>query len=130
MTSAELAEIYRGYIACLNGQDWARLGQYVGDNAQHNGKRLGLSGYQTMLEGDHRAIPDLLFDIRLLVAEPPNVAARLYFDCTPKGDLFGIPVNGRRVQFTENVFYRFVDGRIETVWSIIDTDAIRAQVKG
>ena len=42
--------------------------------------------------------------------------------------LFGLPVNGRRVQFTENVFYEFLDGRIETVWSIIDKAAIESQL--
>ncbi len=37
MTKTELAEIYRGYIACLNSQDWTNLGQFVGDDAVHNG---------------------------------------------------------------------------------------------
>ena len=47
------------------------------------------------------------FDIHLLVSEPPRVASRLSFDCTPKGILFGLRVNGKRVSFTENVFYEF-----------------------
>lgn len=81
-----------------------------------------------MLEADFRAIPDLRFEIGLLVCEPPHVAARLEFDCTPAGVLFGIPVNGRRVGFAENVFYTFADGRIRTVRSIIDKAAIAAQV--
>tara|TARA_R110002020_G_scaffold124877_4_gene281990 strand:- start:1259 stop:1399 length:141 start_codon:yes stop_codon:yes gene_type:complete len=42
--------------------------------------------------------------------------------------LFGLPVNGRRVAFTENVFYAVKHGRIETVWSIIDKAAIAAQL--
>jgi hypothetical protein len=42
-------------------------------------------GYREMLEGDFRAIPDLYFDIHLLISEPPRVASRLRFDCTPKG---------------------------------------------
>lgn len=49
MTKTELAEIYRGYIACLNRQDWPNLGQFVGDDAVHNGRRLGLPGYVAML---------------------------------------------------------------------------------
>jgi len=81
-----------------------------------------------MLERDFRAIPDLYFGIRLLVSEPPRVASRLHFDCTPTGELFGLPVNGKKVQFAENVFYEFLGGRIETVWSIIDKAAIEAQL--
>lgn len=128
MTADELAEFYRGYIDCLNRQDWARLGLFVHENAQHNGTRIGLSGYREMLEGDFEAIPDLQFNIETLVSQPPVIASRLQFDCHPKGMLFGLSVNGRRVRFAENVFYHFVGGRIATVWSVIDEAAIRRQI--
>jgi predicted ester cyclase len=128
MTRAGLSGIYREYIACLNSQDWPNLGKFVHEDVHYNGKRVGLSGYREMLEGDFRAIPDLYFDIQLLIAEPPRVASRLRFDCTPKAMLFGLPVNGRRVQFAENVFYEFRDGRIASVWSIIDKAAIESQL--
>ena len=130
MTRADLSDIYRGYIACLNQQDWPNLGKFVGEFVRYNGKRIGLSGYREMLEGDFRAIPDLYFDIRLLISEPPRVASRLRFDCTPTGLLFGLAVNGKKIQFTENVFYEFVDGRIGNVWSIIDKAAIESQLRG
>lgn len=107
VTNADLSGIYRAYIACLNEQDWPNLGTFVHENVHYNGKRIGLSGYREMLEGDFRAIPDLYFDVQLLVCEPPRIASRLRFDCTPPGILFGLPVNGRKVQFTENVFYEF-----------------------
>jgi predicted ester cyclase len=128
MAPVVLSGRYRDYIACLNRQDWPNLSQFVHEDVQHNGKRVGLSGYREMLEGDFRAIPDLRFEIELLVCEPPRVASRLRFDCTPTAMLFGLAVNGRRVQFAENVFYEFRDGRIATVWSIIDKAAIAAQL--
>ena len=128
MTNADLSGIYRGYIACLNAQDWPSLSTFVHDDVHYNRERIGLSGYRAMLEGDFRAIPDLRFNLDLLVCEPPHVAARLWFDCTPKGLLFGLPVDGRRVSFAENVFYAFRDGRIGKVWSIIDKAAIAAQL--
>ncbi|CAO3438516.1 ester cyclase [Azospirillum endophyticum] len=124
MPEATLSVLYRGYISCLNDQDWQGLGRFVHEDVRYNGERLGLSGYREMLEADFRAIPDLRFEIDLLVCEPPRVASRLQFDCTPTGLLFGIPVNGRRVRFAENVFYQFRDDRIESVWSIIDKAAI------
>jgi predicted ester cyclase len=128
VTKDELSALYRGYIACLNAQDWPRLGQFVHDEASRNGRPLGLSGYREMLERDFREIPDLQFTIQLLVADPPHVASRLSFDCTPKGQFLGLPVNGRRVSFTENVFYEFCDGKIVTVWSVVDKAAIEAQI--
>ncbi len=123
-----LADRYRGYIACLNAQDWANLGRFVHENAAHNGRAFGLAGYRAMLENDFREIPDLRFEIELLVCEPPMIASRLRFDCTPVGTFLGLPVNGRRVRFCENVFYRFRDGRIDAVWSIVDKTAIEAQL--
>lgn len=128
MTKADLSDRYRGYIACLNRQDWPSLGQFVHEDAHYNGKRIGLTGYREMLEGDFRAIPDLHFAIQLLICDPPHVASRLAFDCTPKGLLFGLPVNGKRVSFAENVFYEFRDGRIAAVWSVIEKAAIEAQL--
>lgn len=128
MTRAELADLYHGYIACLNARDWLRLGDFVHADVRRNGERLGLEGYRRMLEDDCRAIPDLRFEVRLLVVEPPRIAARLGFDCTPTGMLFGLPVDGRRVRFAEHVLYEIVDGRIATVWSVIDQAAIAAQL--
>ena len=129
MTRAELAAIYRNYIACLNAQDWKRLGQFVHDDATHNGRQIGLAGYRAMLERDFDDIPDLHFDIELLASDPPHVASRLRFDCSPKGLFLDLPVNGKRVQFSENVFYAFQEGRIARVWSVIDKAAIEAQLK-
>jgi predicted ester cyclase len=125
MTKTDLSDIYRNYIACLNRQDWPNLGRFVHDDVHYNGKRIGLSGY---LEADFRAIPDLHFDIDLLISDPPRVASRLNFNCTPKAVLFGLSVNGRKISFTENVFYEFLDQRIEKVWSVIDKAAIEAQL--
>lgn len=128
MARSDLAEIYRNYIACLNRQDWPVLGQFVHDDVVHNAKPLGLSGYRAMLEKDFREIPDLRFEIEMLISEPPRIAARLKFDCTPVGTFLGLAISGRRVSFCENVFYEFRDGKIWRVWSVIDKAAIEAQL--
>jgi len=128
MTKTALADLYRGYIACLNRQDWPNLHRFVADDARHNGRPFGLAGYRAMLERDFEEIPDLSSTIERLVCEPPHVASRLRFDCRPKGLFLDLPVNGRRVVFTENVFYRFRDERIAEVLSVIDKAAIEAQL--
>jgi predicted ester cyclase len=127
--TTDLSNLYRNYIACLNQQDWPNLGQFVDDDAHYNGQRIGLSGYREMLERDFREIPDLHFDIQLLICDPPYIASRLGFVCTPKGTFLGLAVNGKRVSFTENVFYQFRNGKIEQVWSVIDKAAIEAQLE-
>lgn len=128
MTAAELRTIYLGYLDCLNAQDWSRLGEFVHETATHNGRPFGLAGYRSMLESDFRQIPDLHFHAELLVCEPPVIAARLRFHCSPKGEFLGLPLNGRTVSFAENVFYEFDGGKIRQVWSVLDKTAIEEQL--
>ena len=128
MISADLRSIYRAYLDCLNAQDWSRLGEFVDDEVSHNDRPFGGAGYRAMLENDFLQIPDLRFEAELVVCEPPVIAARLKFDCSPKGSFLDLPVNGRTVSFTENVFYEFKAGRIKRVWSVIDKPAIEAQL--
>jgi predicted ester cyclase len=128
MGKTALADLYRDYIACLNRQDWLNLHRFVADDVHHNGRSFGLAGYRAMLESDFEEIPDLQFNIELMICEPPHIASRLRFDCRPKGLFLGLPVNGRRVNFAENVFYRFRDERVAEVWSVVDKAAIEAQL--
>jgi predicted ester cyclase len=128
MPDQTLADLYRAYIDCLNAQDWAALGNFVDEDARHNGRAFGLAGYRAMLEADFEAIPDLRFVIDLLVVEPPYVASRLAFCCSPTEEFMGLAVNGRTISFAENVFYRFRDGRIVEVWSVIDKAVIEEQL--
>ena len=124
-----LPEIYRAYLDCLNQQDLARLGEYVDEAVVHNGRQLGLAGYRAMIEADFRQIPDLRYQPELVVCEPPLLAARLMFNCTPVGEFLGLPVNGRQISFAENIFYAFEVGRIKTAWSVIDKTAVEAQLR-
>jgi predicted ester cyclase len=128
VTKTDLSDVYRDYIACLNKQDWPKLGQFVDDDVIHNGRRVGLSGYLEMLERDFDEIPDLHFNIQMLISDPPYIASRLGFDCAPKATFLGLHVNGKRVSFAENVIYEFRSDKIVQVWSVIDKAAIEAQL--
>ena len=128
MNGEDVAQSYRDYIACLNHRNWSDLSNFVHDEVRHNGRPLGLSGYRDLLETDVRDIPDLRFEIGTLVADPPRIAVRLLFDCTPTGVFMGLPVNGRRVAFAEHAFYEYRDGKIWDVKSVIDKAAIEVQL--
>ncbi|MGN6314757.1 ester cyclase [Trinickia sp.] len=129
MSEPNLSSIYQNYLDCLNRRDWSSLDQFVADDVIHNGRQIGVSGYREMLEEDVRKIPDLRFSIEMLICEPPAIASRLAFDCRPAGRFLGLPINGKRVVFAENVFYAFRNGKIAQVWSVIDKSAIEMQLQ-
>ena len=126
--TSDLSEVYRDYIACLNRQDWTQLARFVDADVIYNDVRIGLTGYRDRLVQDFELIPDLHFSIEVLICQPPHIASRLQFDCTPTGSFMGLSVDGRRVSFAENVFYAFGEGRIQQVWSVIDKAMIEAQL--
>jgi predicted ester cyclase len=128
MIEVGLAGVYQDYIACLNEQNWPMLKRFVHDEVRHNGRAVGIAGYREMLEEDFRDIPDLYFNIQLLISDPPFIASRLQFDCTPRANFLGLAVHGKRVMFTEHVFYEFRTEKISQVWSIVDRAAIEAQL--
>lgn len=123
-----LADIYCGYINCLNAQDWENLGTYVGEDVAYNGRRIGLEDYRQARKDEFREIPDLHFNIQILTADENVVASRLNFDISPRGDFLGLPINGKRISFSENVFYEFEGGKIVSVWSVVDRAAVETQL--
>lgn len=125
-----LPDLYRYYIACLNSRRLDNLHLFVDEEVVYNNRKIGLPGYIKMLEQNFTEIPDLQFELQLLIYEKEYIASRLIFDCTPKETFLGLPVNGRNIVFTENVFYQFHDRKIKEVWSIIDKAAIETQLKG
>src|SRR5688572_14262916 len=125
---SQLLNVYRAYLNCLNDQSWNDLGKFVSGRVRHNSREIGLAGYRLMLEQNYQEIPDLSFKSELVIVNDSYVACRLQFNCTPIGSFLGVPVNGRRVRFAENVFYEFEDGKIKEVWSVIDKVAIERQL--
>jgi predicted ester cyclase len=125
-TSVELT--YRRYLRALNERRFGDLEEFVHDELTYNGGGLTRDVYVAQRREEARQIPDLHYAVDMLLVGGDHVACRIVFDCTPQGEFLGIDVDGRRVSFVEHVFYRFRDGRIEDVWSVIDTDAIREQL--
>lgn len=123
-----LDRVYRGYITAVNERRFDDLDLFVHDELTYNGESWTRERYRSLLADDVRRIPDLHYEIQVLVAGADHVAARLWFDCTPHEKFLGIDVRGRRVAFAEHVIYRFREGRIADVWSLIDTEAIRTQL--
>jgi steroid delta-isomerase-like uncharacterized protein len=128
MTVEPLTAVYHRYLECLNERRWDDLGEFVADDVTHNDRPLGLSGYRAMLEDDVRTIPDLRFVPDRVIADGNAVACRLVFQCTPERPFLGFEPTGASITFAEHAFYGFRDRRIVEVSSLLDTNAVAAQL--
>jgi predicted ester cyclase len=128
MTTAELEQRYRAYLAALNERRFEDLDQFVHDRLTYNDEPMTRRQYRDLIADDVAAVPDLVFDVGMLVVADYEVACRLMFDCTPEHEFLGFSPNGQRIAFTEHVFYRYREGRIANVWSLIDRKAIEQQL--
>jgi predicted ester cyclase len=102
----------------------------VHEELTYNGETMTRRHYQSLIAADVAAIPDLRYDARIVVADGDQVACRIVFDCVPQREFLGFSPNGERIAFAEHVFYRFRDGRICAVSSLIDRAAIARQLRG
>lgn len=144
--SKSLETIYREYVAAINVQ--ADLSPFVHSTVTHNGIIMSCAQYMEMIKVSFDAAPDLVFKIDQLLTSTTSshkkdgqtegqnvdeiVSARICFDTTPISTFVGCePLAGKKkkVSFAEHVWYRFHDGKVMEVWSLIDTEAVRKQLE-
>lgn len=128
MSQTDLRQHYLDYIATLNERRFQNLPTYVADQLVYNDTPMTGGQYRELLEDDVRRIPDLFFDVQLLVVADGHVACLIGFDCTPREPFQGREPTGGRVVFTEHVFYRFQHDHITQVWSLLDVAALDRQL--
>ncbi|ROW11796.1 hypothetical protein VPNG_04972 [Cytospora leucostoma] len=125
-----LQDRYHAYIAVINAGAAAmtsHLAEFCNPVVTHNGQVLSLRMYQRLMQDAQEAIPDMIFHVAELIVDEERqmLAARLEFTGTPVRTWAGVEPNGKGVDFSEQVFYWFEEGRICSVVSVVDMDAFR-----
>ena len=128
VTEVELEAHYRRYISCLNNRRLDELDEFVHEELTYNGEPETRADYRARIAGSVAAIPDLYFDVQLLVVGGDQVGCRLFFNCTPQSEWLGLRPNGGSISFSEHVFYKFRGGKIYEVWSLLDVPSIVEQL--
>jgi predicted ester cyclase len=128
MTEAALSQRYRDYIACLSGRDWENLKQFVSGGARANAAHSASPAIAPCLNAISRRSRTSGSRSSFWSASRLMLRAGSGSTAGQRVSFLGLPVNGRRVSFAENVFYQFRDERIAEVWSVADKAAIEAQL--
>ncbi len=126
-----LEEMYRTYLDCINRRTMETdLSTFCHPRVFHNGIELSLDKYRRLMQDAITAIPDINFGLHTLVADADiqRVAARLEFTGTPVKAIEGVDPTGQPVHFAEHVTYQLREGKIDSVWSIVDWVSYREQL--
>lgn len=127
MTRDEIEHRYRAYIDALNEGRLDDAAEFYDDQLRFGVQPLSREQFRDfVLKPVHETAPDGTIEIRSIVIEGDELAARLVRTGTLVREWMGIKPTGRPASFGEHAFYHLRDGRCDEVWSIIDLAAILA----
>jgi predicted ester cyclase len=87
------------------------------------------SGFQAFYGGLLRAFPDATMEINEQLAERDLVATRKTLHGTHRGELWGLPPSGNRVEWEFIDIFRVLDGKLVEHWTHMDFEALRTQMR-
>lgn len=131
-TSVDLDALYSAYIKSINDQTMeANFETFCKPIVSHNTVEKTVAEYIALIQESQSAIQGLHFEIQDLIVDNDlgRVAARLEFTGVPVKRWAGADATGDSVKFHEHVMYWFDEGRMHWVWSIVDLDAYRKQLR-
>jgi predicted ester cyclase len=76
-----------------------------------------------------RGFPDATMEIEEQLAERDLIATRKTLRGTHKGELWGLPPTGNRVEWEFIDIFRVRDGKLMEHWTHLDFEALRAQMR-
>jgi steroid delta-isomerase-like uncharacterized protein len=82
-------------------------------------KKDGPQGFAEFVKSVRSALPDLNATIQNMVAEEDFVAMWNTATGTHRGELFGMPPSGKRIQMRDFHFFRFSNGKIVEHWNSV-----------
>jgi steroid delta-isomerase-like uncharacterized protein len=102
--------------------------QYVNHNIPVPGIPGTKAGFKQLVQATRQAFGDLQVHVQDVVSEGDLVVFHDYVTATSVGEFFGVPPNGRRLEWTEIHFLRVHDDRIVEHWTNFDQLGILRQL--
>ena len=113
---ANKAAVSRIYAVCWNKGDMGVIDEIFDANVRHGqfppGWPSGREGFKKLVTFWRNAFPDIQEDPTELVAEGDRVASFFRLRGTHRGDFYGVPVTGRKVDIHGAEMFRFKNGKV------------------
>jgi steroid delta-isomerase-like uncharacterized protein len=120
--------VEEGYNACnMDVIDELFAADFVNHDPAQPAVR-DLQGLKQLIMGQRAAFPDVRTTIEDLVAEGDMVVKRFTVRGTHTGDFYGIPPTGKQFTLEGIDILRFVDGKIQEIWSGYDMLGVLQQL--
>lgn len=132
MPSSDLRQSYQAIISAVAAGDVNSLDGLISvDIVDHNpvpGQASGLAGIKYWVGFMRSAFPDLTGEIEDTVVESDNVAGRVMWRGTHRGEFLGLQGEGRTVQFAAYHMLRFEHGLAVEWWGTADVFGALSQL--
>ena len=102
--------------------------EYINHNMPAPGIPGTKAGFRQIVMATRQAFPDVHVQVMEVVAEGEFAVFRDKVQATSQGEFFGVPANGKRVEWTEIHFLRIGTGRIVEHWANFDHLGILRQL--
>lgn len=104
------------YAVCWNEGDMDAVDRIFDDNVQHDqfldDWPKGKEGFKALVNFWKTAFPDIHEEVVDIVAEGNKVASRFRLTGTHRGDFYGIPGTGRKIDILGAELFEFKDGKV------------------
>jgi predicted ester cyclase len=84
------------------------------------GQGPGPEGLKPLILGFAQAFPDIAIEVLEIVGTRGRAAVRARITGTHRGEIFGIPPTGRKVEIALHEFHHLKDGRVTHTWHLED----------
>lgn len=109
---AQLTAFYERYIQRCNEHRFAELGEFVDQNVEVNGARVGLQAYGAGLATVVEVLPDFHWNLQQVLVDGQWLSIRLIDTGTSRA--------GESITVQEFAIYRLAAGRIAAVWGDLE----------
>lgn len=124
----DIKKIYLEYIQSLREFNLDNLSDFVDEDVVHNNRRMGIEGYKGLIR-DGIVASRLAINVQHLISDEDHVAAHLIFTCPASTkELLGKRTDGTEFSLSEIVMYKFRQGKIIEVHSVVDVDGVKSHM--
>lgn len=90
---------------------------------------VGHAGFAEYLDRVHEALADYRCEIQELVAEPPQVFAKMRFSGLHRGEFMGYPPTGKVISWAGAALFTFKQGKIFDLWVLGDVKSLEIELQ-